>query len=289
MAKETDKLQEATFKPKMRVSLLDLNGAILSDRLVDAYTEMNAGPKDTHKGPIRIEFTLTTQNDIEGAKTYLDQLVGNLPLRESTNRGRPSAAPKEIESPREEILLEVEKMATEGKNQDDVIKYLRGLGFVFILTEDLLHYFPEFTFEKRDIGEPNDNKQYPNSFSWMIRCIKRAKTPQSDKFDPMIIFGFSIQQGPSKKVVPYLYKERKKPLRITTGKTLTFNKVEFSKMPAWMREEERLKFSQELRTLVLQPDKQPSKFFLRWCPDVEIPKVTWEKLKERNLKFKVSY
>lgn len=280
--------EEINFKPKMRISLLDHNGAILSDRLVDAYTEMASGPKNTHNGPIRIEFALTSKNDIEAAKTYLDQLSGSLPLRD-TSKGRPSGPSKEIESPREDILTEVEKMVESGKNQDDIIKYLRGLGFVFILTEDFLNYFPEFPFEKRDVGEPTDNGQYLEGLSWMTRCIKRAKTPQSDKFDPMVMFGFSILKGQSNKVVPYLYRERKKPLRVKPGKALTFNKVEFSKMPKYMISEERLKFSAELRALTLDANKQPTKFFLRWAPEVEIPKVTWDKLKDRNIKFKKSY
>ena len=33
------------FKPKMRITILDENGVYLSDRLVDAYTELYAGPK----------------------------------------------------------------------------------------------------------------------------------------------------------------------------------------------------------------------------------------------------
>lgn len=273
--------KEVTFKPRMRVSLLDHNGAILSDRLVDAYTEMNSGPKNTHNGPIRIELTLTSKNDIDGAKDYLDRLSGNLPLRESRGPGRSPSMPKEIDSPREDILNEVQKMVSDGKNQDDIIKYLRGLGFVFILTEDFLSYFPEFEFNRKDVGDPTDNHQYPNSLSWMVRCIKRAKTPQADKFDPMILFGFSIQGGPSKKVVPYLYKERVKPLKVSPGKALTFNKVEFSKFPAYLTEQERLKFSQEMRTLTLQPEKQPTKFFLRWAPEVKIPKKTYELIKDR--------
>lgn len=281
--------KEINFKPKMRITLLDHNGAILNDRLVDAYSEMNIGPKSTHDGPIRVELTLTSQNDIEGFKKYIDQLSGQLPLRETAGRGRPNSAPKEIDSPRENILQDVEKLVSEGKNQDDVIKYLRKLGFVFLLTEDFLQYFPEFEFNKKDIGEPTDNGQYLNSLSWLVRCIKRAKTPQADKFDPMVIFGFSIQGGPSNKVVPYLYKERKKPLRIKPGKQLTFNKVEFSKMPKYMIEAERLKFSAELRALTLDENKNPSKFFLRWAPEVEIPKTTWEKLKNRNIKFKKDY
>lgn len=277
-------MDEITYKPKLRITTLEGSGAVLSDRLVDAYTELNSGPKVQHKGPIRVEVTLTCKQDIENFKVYLDRLSGNLPLKEVTGRGRPSSASSAAlsESPREDILMEVENMVKEGKTQDEVIKYLRGLGFVFILTEDLLYYFPDFPFDKKDIGEPNENHQYPESYSWLIRCVKRAKDPKTDKFDPMILFGFSILGGPSRKVIPYLYKERKSILRIEKGKkVLSFSKAEFTKMPAWMMPEERLKFSTEMRQLQLNPEKQPSKFFLRWAHDCKVPPKVFEQLKDR--------
>lgn len=278
-------MADINFKPKLRVTRLDNNGAVIEDRLVDAYTELNNGPKQAYNGPVRFEVTLTSQQEVDNFKKYLDMLRGDLPLRELGTRGRPStggAAAKDIESPREDILNQVIQMQKEGKNQTEVIKYLRELGFVFLLTEDFLSYFPDFQFNKKDVGEPNDNHQYLKSFSWMVRCVKRAKDPKADKFDPMIIFGFSILDGPSKKVVPYLYKERQKPIRVALGKsTITPNQVEFTKMPPYMREEERLKFSSEQRALILNPEKSPSKFFLRWAPDVKVPQTAYDALKER--------
>ena len=270
-----DKTEEKVFKPKMRVTTLDEQGAYLSDRLVDAYTELYNGPKFQHKGPIRLEVTLTSNQDVESFKKYIDQLVGNLPIKAPTvGRGRPaSGTAKEIETPREDILNKVEEMVKAGKGQSDVIKYLRELGFVFILTEDLLYYFPDFPFKSKDIGKPtSEGKQYLDSLSWCIRCVRRGKDPKTDKFDPMILFGFSIMGGPSKKVVPYLYKERKNPLRITPPKkALSFSDVEFTKFPKYMIPEERIKFSTEQRQLLLNKDKKPSKFFLRWVKDVAFP------------------
>ena len=278
------------FKPKMRITLLDNTGAVINDRLVDSLSEYYAGPKCKHDGPVRFEVTLVHKEDIDNFKNYLDKLKGDLPLKPQTpGRGRPSSGSVSTltESPREDILVEVEKMASEGKNQTEVIKYLRNLGFVFLLTEDFKYHFPDFEFKSKDIGEPHHNGQYLHSLSWMVRCIRKGKDPKTDKFDPMIIFGFSIINGPSKKVVPYLYKERKKPLKIKESKkTLSFSTVEFTKLPAYQTEEERLKFSFEQRQLILNPDKKPSKFFLRWAPDVEIPSSAWEKLKGRGLVFK---
>lgn len=103
---------------------------------------MNSGPKVQHNGPIRVEVTLTNQSEINNFKDYLDRLSGNLPIKApSAGRGRPAnSTTQEIESPREDILLDVEKMVEEGKTQQEIIKYLRGLGFVFILTEDFLYH-----------------------------------------------------------------------------------------------------------------------------------------------------
>ena len=276
-------MEQEVYKPKLRITTLSENGTPLSDRLVDAYTEMNSGPKVQHNGPIRVEVTLTNKQDIDNFKEYLDRLSGTLPAKApNVGRGRPAGSTtKELESPREDILADVEKMIEEGKSQQDIIKYLRGLGFVFILTEDFLFHFPGFEFNKKDVGEATDNKQYPNSFSWMARCIKRAKDPKADKFDPMVIFGFSILGGPSKKVIPYLYKERKKPLRAQVGKNvISFSQAEFTKLPKYMLESERIKFSTEQRQLLLSPEKKPSKFFLRWVNDAIFPDSIKEKMEE---------
>lgn len=270
-------MNNEVFKPKMRISLLSDKGIVLSDRLVDAYTEMNTGPKVVHNGPVRVEVTLSNSQDIENFKKYLDKISGNLPIKVPAKVGRkPSTAVPKMENPREEILTDVINMVKEGKNQKDVIKYLRGLGFIFMLTEDFKQYFPNFPFKSRDIGEPNDNGQYLYSLSWMVRQIKRAKVPKSDKYDPKLIFGFGIIKGPSKKVVPYLFEERQAPIRVNPAKkTLSFSNVGFTKYPSYMREDERLKFSTEIRQLIGGQRKKPSTFFNRWIKDVKFP----EKLK----------
>ena len=172
-------------------------------------------------------------------------------------------------------------MVEEGKTQQEIIKYLEDWDLYLSLQRISFIISLGLSSIKKDVGEATDNKQYPNSFSWMARCIKRAKDPKADKFDPMIIFGFSILNGPSKKVIPYLYKERKKPLKAQIGKkTISFSQAEFTKLPKWMLESERIKFSTEQRQLLLNPDKKPSKFFLRWVGDAVFPDSIKEKMEE---------
>lgn len=79
---------------------------------------MNSGPKVQHKGPIRVEVTLTNQQDVDNFKSYLERLVGILPIKNpSAGRGRPAGSSnnKELESPREDILADVEN-GRGGKN-----------------------------------------------------------------------------------------------------------------------------------------------------------------------------
>lgn len=278
-------MEKKIFKPKLRCTLLDEDGAFIEDRLVDQSTEFMTGPKKGHKGPIRFEVTLQNQADIDSFKAYIDKLRSELPAKEISSRGRPSASSTTttLESPREDILVKVETMVKDGANQLEIIKYLRSMGFLFLLTEDFLRYFPEFEFNIKDIGEPNSSSQYPKSLSWMVRCIKMAKDPKADKYDKMVIFGFQIQGDRTNKIVPYLYGDRKKPLRAPIEKKnpVSFNGIkELTKFPHYQTEEERLKFSTEMRMLLQNKEKKPSKFFIRWHKDVKFPKDLQKQIEE---------
>lgn len=271
-------MEKKVYKPKLRVQYLDEDLRIEEDRLVDQASEFYIGPKKGHKGPLKFEVTFATQNDIDDFKAYLDKIRGEFPIKEVSSRGRPSATTSNtLESPREDILVKVEEMVNAGESQEAVIKYLRKLGFIFLLTEDFLRYFPEFEFKAQDIGEPNDTGQYLSSFAWLTRCIKMAKDPKTDKYDKMITFGFKVEGEPSSKIIPYLYGDRKKPLRCKAKKKVTSAAYkELTKFPHFMLEDERLKFSTEMRQLMSNKEKKPSKFFLRWFKDVKFPKELQE-------------
>lgn len=269
-------------KPKLRIQLLDESLVVQEDRLVDQNSEFYLGPKKPWKGPLKFEITFQTQNDIDDFQNYLKKIRGDFPVKELTGRGRPSSSQSStlMESPREDILVQVEKLCNEGSSQEDIIKYLRKLGFLFLLTEDFLRYFPEFEFDKKDIGEPNNTGQYQDSFAWLTRCLKKAKDPKADKYDKMIIFGFKVEGEPSGKIIPYLYGDRRKPLRSKRNKKGAMGFKELTKFPHFMIEEERLKFSTEMRQLLSSEDRKPSKFFLRWFKDVQFPKDITEKMQE---------
>lgn len=279
--------EQLNIRPKMRIQLLDQELRVQSDRLVDQYTEFNAGPKLKHKDPIRLEVCLISQNDINQLKTYLDVLAGDLPIKEIAGRGRPASTTisKDLESPRENIMMDIERDVDNDADQDTVIYSLRKLGFVFLLTEDFLYYFPDFPFREKDIGSPNRGGQYPDSYCWLVRRIKLGKDPKTDKYDPMIIFGFKMLGKRSDRFVSYLYKNFYKRFKapVPDKKALTFEKFEMAKMPAYMTEEERLKWSSEMRQLMSNPEKKPSKFFLRWSSEITLPKGHVEKLNHLNI------
>ena len=282
---------------KIRIQTLDSDFRTLQDRLVEKGPELAYGPKEKHQGPVRIEILLTNQDDVDSFKKYLDTLVGDLPLRTvSPGRGRPAAsngASSEPQSPREDLLQEIENKASAGDSADKIIQYLRGMGWVFLLTEDFLEYFKDFPFKTKDVGEPNSSGQYPGSLTWLVRCIKKGKDPRTDKFDPQLILGFDLlgdnEEEESTKIYPYLYKDRKKPIRVALEdkNTLQFSKVEeLTKFPVYMTSEERLKFSIETRQLILNKEKVPSKFFLRWSGDVSFSTIQREGLAHLNIASK---
>lgn len=270
------------FKPKLRIQLLNDQGVVQSDRLVDQTLEFNMGSKVKHTGPLRLEVNLFNQRDIDGFINYIQGLRNGLPQVELKARGRTPHAVVEMNSPREEILGEVENLIEQGKNQDEIILYLRSLGFVFLLTEDFLGYFPSYPFKNRDIGEKSHSGQYLQSYCWMSRRLKFGKDPKTDKYDPQIIFGFELLRDRTTKFVCYLYKERKKPLsaELPSKTAISFTNTEMTKFPKYMTEEERLKFSTETRQLLAMPAKKPSKFFIRWYSDVIFPKDLKDKVAE---------
>lgn len=241
---------------KVRIQLFDPEGRLISDRLVSQDSEFYKGPKEVHQGPLKIEFTLMEKQDVEEVKTFIDKLVGNLPLEASKSTKRVKIETSDIDN-REEFL---EKVLANPKDQDDLINTLRENGFIFVMADylDMFEYGIDFI------------KYHKDKYQWMIRNIKVAKNPKNDKHDPMLLFGINLMER-DEKIVIYLNGKylKKVIIPIPEKPRETFKKTEMLKFPPFMIPEEREKFRIELRALQLQPDKEKSKFFSRWEPYVE--------------------
>lgn len=266
------------LKKSVRIQLFK-DGEMISDRLVTQTTEFYTGPKETHDGPMRIEFTIDEKKDAEQAIEYLQQLMGKLPIKTiSKPRGR-SPIKDEYQG---EDKFEVFKKTQEDpkvKNQDDLINVLREMSFIFMTSDYLKHFIPEdYTIKKAHLEK----------YQWLIRRIREAKTPINDKFDPQILLGVDIMSKErSNKMVLYAYGTFKESIRlpIPEKKPLTFGKTNLMKFPMYMNEEERLKWGTEHRALLNDPNKKPSKFYLRWFKDVRVGdelKITAEDILNRQ-------
>ena len=250
------------MEKKLRIQLFDEEGRLVEDRIVSQNPEMASGPKISHEGVFRIEFTLDCKDDVEKAKTYLDQFIGNLPLGSKKTR---KTKLKQFMDPnhREELITMVTATA---EDQDVLIKLLREHGFRFMMTDFLeIFDFPGLVIKDR----------HKEKYQWMLGCSKYAKNPKADKYDPMLIFGIQLLPEQNEKIVVYLngefYKSYKIP--IPTKPKEVFKKTTMIKFPHYMVEGEREKFRYELRRYEGDEKYEFSKFFKRWLPYVEnLPK-----------------
>lgn len=253
------------MEKKIRIQKFDQEGRFLEDRMVSQDPEFASGPKGKHEGLLRVEFTLLDKADTEKAKVYLDQLRGALPL-EAKKLKKLTKEPQ-LEEHREQLILDAMEKATD---QDELIKYLRDHDFVFMLW-DYMETF-DWAPEVKDI--------HKEKYQWMIRRIKTAKNPASDKYDPMLIFGFQLIGERNEKIVIYLNNEFHKAYKVALPDKPreTFKKSGMMKFPPYMTEQEREKFRYEFRQYQDNPEKKFSKFYLRWREWVEnVPALPQDK------------
>ena len=250
------------MEKKLRVQLYDENGVLIKDRLVNQDIEFMTGPKEIHEGIFRIEATLMVKEDIDKFKLFLDKLSGILPLTVKSIK-KSHFKTMDIKEYREEILNGV---IEKGIDQDKFIEYLREKGFKFMMTDFLnVLDFPNLEIKER----------HKDNYQWMLRCIKHAKNPKNDKYDPLLIFGIKFCDERSERIVVYVdgkfhdfYK-----IPIPEKPKETFKKTQMIKFPPYMVEEEREKFRFELRQYKSDPDKPWSKIFNRWVPYIQyLPK-----------------
>lgn len=245
------------MKAKMRIKTLDNNLVTISDRLVDQDTEFNLGPKDKHTGPIQVEVVLRDKSDVERFNKYLSQLTGQLPIPERKVYAKKAGADTEDLAPIEDMLKEVLKC----KTQDEVITYLRDRNFKFVTAE-----FIKAKELKIDLL-PEQEAEY----QFMVRLLKEGKDPKVDKYDPQLAIGIKFIGKKGKFIQVYLYGKHEKKVQMPWAEksAINFKKVAAMRFPHYMIQDERDKYSLEVRKLKLNPELKPSKFFLRWKPAVD--------------------
>lgn len=245
------------MEKKLRIQLFDEESRLVDDRTVVQGPELSSGPTITHQGLFRIEFTLDCKDDVEKAKIYLDQLIGNLPIGSKKIR---KELMKELSDPNQREMF-LEKALALATDQDVLIKFLRDNEFKFMMW-DFLKIF-EFPIVIKE--------HHQERYQWMLRKIKEAKNPKADKYDPTIIFGIQLLPEHNEKIVVYLNGEFQKIYKVPVPSKPreVFKKTEMMKFPPYMTEEEREKFRYEIRQYQNDPKRIFSKFFVRWRPYVE--------------------
>lgn len=246
------------MEKKLRIQLFDEEGRLLDDRTVSQNPELSKGPPGTHYGMFRVEFTLMDKTDVEKVKTYLDQMIGTLPLGSKKTRKK-TKMDSEDPSHREDLVKEVLEQVTD---QDDLIIKLRDVGFKFMMSDFL---------ESLDFEELNIKPNHLEKYQWMLYLRKPAKNPKSDKYDPMLVFGIQLLPEHNEKIVVYLngefYKSYK--IKVLDKPKEVFKTTSMMKFPDYMTHDERDKFRYELRQYQNDPERQLSKFFIRWRKWVE--------------------
>lgn len=266
----------------IRIQTFTPEGFITSDRMVKQGPEFYNGPKESHNGPLRIEFTLEDKDDVMGAVEYLRRISGDLPLKvkgTTTSTSKKSSPGEDndnvFDNNKERIINDL--LEEHKDNQDNIIKALREMGFIFI-TSDFLKFCVPDSYEIKNI--------HKEKYQWLIRRTKEAKDPKNDKYDPQVLLGISIMSKRSERILTYFYGEHKGSVRATIPekKPMKLAKTNLMKFPHYMNEEERLKYGQEHRLLFNNPEKKPSKFYMRWFKDVTVGdelKITEEDIKKR--------
>lgn len=250
---------------KLRIQLFNKEGLPINDRLVDQKTEFYQGPKDKHDGPLRIEFSLENQDDVNGCIEYLRKLSGDLPIEQKSTqgRGRPSLQKQFIPDNSREVMLK--EALDNAKNQDEFINMLRKEhDFVFIDSDRLQMLIPEaYSIKQRHLDK----------YQWLVRLTKQAKDPRNDKFDLALLIGLTIlpESERDEKFVVYMNGEFTSNHKLELPKNaMTFKQTNLIKYPHYMIYDEREKWGIEHRLLLQNPERKPSKFYERWAKDIQV-------------------
>lgn len=248
------------IEEKIRIQRFTPDFDMIDDRLVTQVIELRTGPKEVHKGPLKIEFSLFSQEACDNAIAYLQKIRGVIPLEAAKIK---KIKPSTFNDNREEFLKSI-RNSTEIKTTEDLLKFLRDNGFVMVNTDFLK------TQEYEWKTTPSDQRVF------MIRLLKEAKNPVNNKYDPQLVFGFRMDEATAKLnsglVSILLYGDKGDPIKLqATGGKINIKRPEMLKFPYYMNQEERDKWRMEYykrqKNTSLEKSEK-SKFYLRWETDV---------------------
>jgi len=247
---------------KMRIQLFDKDFNQITDRLIDQDIELKNGPKEPHKGPMKLEFSFFDKKDIENCISYLNKISGVLPIEVKVSKAKKK---EKIIADKSDLLkawLEDESKL-KVRNIKSVLNNLRREGFIMMSYDILtLLQIPILL---------NDEIERENYF--LLYQQRKAKNPLNDKYDPTLIFSLNFLDKKSDSIVVsvYLYGKFTEVLTYDNDtKKLKVLPTAALRFPPFMIEEERIKFSKEHRELSDNSEKKPSKFYERWAPYVKL-------------------
>jgi hypothetical protein len=247
--------------PKIRIQLMDPTGAIIGDRLVSFKTEMYSGPKLKHQGPVKIEIDLHDKESVDQFKTYLDKLVGDLPIGEKKTYKKQEEVL--ADHPVDDMIDKISKLS----DQDKVTLYLKDKGYRFVNSQVIEEFVSDgkLTMEYKHESHPE--------YQWLVRMVKEAKDPANDKYDFSLIVGIKIIGKSRDKILIYQDGKFDKSLPIKPHPKPEVNMKEkkaLTKFPQYMEIEERKTWRALHKKFLNQKPltKSQDKFYHRWAPAI---------------------
>lgn len=243
------------FEKKIRIMLFSKDGEQLSDRLLSQDVELRQGPKDLHEGPLRVEVSLFSQEDVNLFKDYVDKLKGKLPIESQKKRGR-KRKNTVTASYRDEVI----KQLSGTKDPGEFYKFLEEEGFTFTNYQLL-----------QDLGLPVKlPEEYQDSeiYRIAIRLVRKAKNPLNNKYDPTLLLVIPRKGDPIIRGFNMTEEVLKVELDSLKISKIKIPKTGLTKFPHYMTAEERNKFRVERDKLIKDPESKPSRFYKRWVHPV---------------------
>lgn len=267
LKKEGQLLMATGPTTKMRIQLFDpKSNLMVEDRCVSATTELIKGPSQSHKGPVLIECTLFNKAQVDMFMDYLRKLQGDLPIEEKVVKNASSKKIDKMLSDKEPLLDLIKAVKGKVKNQEELMDYLREYQFKFVSTDVV----KDATDGIENLMEIKENHL---QFQWMVRLVKEAKDPSNDKYDWRLMFGIKLLGDKLSKVVIYLWGKWSEKIELPwkDAKSVNFKKVDkVYTFPDFMDIDDRKRWRKENRALISTPEKEASKFFVKWTPYIRM-------------------